>query len=138
MLMSLDQFVFGMSTLAHQELQRQTQWKHASNARVGAPAARQFTGRGDDTITISGVLVPELAGTLDSLDKLRAMGDKGQAYVLVDGAGTVFGAFNITGMHQTGSHIGANGVPRRVDFSITLERTDDNRASSMAQSRGQQ
>lgn len=137
MLMSLDQFVFGMSTLAHQELQRQTQWKHASNARVGARSGRQFTGPGDDTITISGVLVPELAGNLSSLDDVRAMADKGQAYVLVDGAGTVFGAYLITGMHQTGSHIDANGLPRRVDFSITLERTDDNRASSMAQSRGQ-
>ncbi|NVM80061.1 hypothetical protein FHW83_005906 [Duganella sp. SG902] len=136
MLMSLDQFVFGMSTLAHQELQRQTQWKHASNARVGARAARQFTGDGDDTITISGVLVPELAGTLSSLDDLRAMGSKGQAYALVDGAGTVFGAYLITGMHQTGTNLDASGRPRRVDFSITLERTDDNRASSMAQSRG--
>jgi phage protein U len=135
MLMSLDQFVFGMSTLAHQELQRQTQWKHASNARVGARNGRQFTGPGDDTITISGVLVPELAGKLASLDDLRAMADKGQAYVLVDGAGTVYGAYLITGMHQTGSNIGRTGVPRRVDFSITLERTDDNRASSMAQSR---
>lgn len=138
MLLSLDQFVFSMSTLAHQELQRQTQWKHASNARVGARAGRQYTGPGDDTITISGVLVPDLAGKLESLDTLRTMGDRGQAYVLVDGAGTVFGAFNLTQMHQTGSLIDANGIPRRVDFSITLERTDDNRASSMAQSRGQQ
>ena len=136
MLMSLDQFVFGMSTLAHQELQRQRQWKHASNARVGARPGRQFTGPGDDTITISGVLVPELAGTLSSLDDLAAMATKGLAYVLVDGAGTVYGAYLITGLNQTGTNIGPNGLPRRVDFSITLERTDDNRASSMAQSRG--
>lgn len=136
MLMSLDQFVFGMSTLAHQELQRQRQWKHASNARVGARPGRQFTGPGDDTITISGVLVPELTGKLASLDELANMAGKGQAYALVDGAGTVYGAYLITGMQETGSHIDASGRPRRVAFSITLERTDDNRVSSMAQTRG--
>lgn len=137
MLMSLDQFVFGMTTLAHQELQRQTQWRHASNARVGARNARQFTGPGDDTITLSGVLMPEISGTLDSLDKLRAMGDQGQAYALVDGEGAVYGAYLIESIQQTGSYLQANGRPRKVEFSITLTRTDDNRVGSMAQTRGQ-
>lgn len=137
MLMSLDQFVFSMSTLAHQQLQRQTQWRHASNARVGARAARQFTGPGEDTFTLSGVLTPEISGTLESLDTLRAMGDQGQAYALVDGDGTVYGAYLIESIQQTGSYLDTNGRPRKVEFSITLSRTDDNRVGSMAQTRGQ-
>jgi hypothetical protein len=137
MLLSLDQFVFSMSTLAHQELQRQTQWKHASNARVNARAAHQYTGPGDETITLSGVLVPDIAGKLSSLAELRAMGDKGQAYALVDGMGTVYGAYLIQSIQETGSNLRANGTPRKVDFSVTLTRTDDSRVGSMAQTRGQ-
>jgi phage protein U len=133
MLMGLGQFVFDMNTLAFQQLQRKTQWKHRANSRVGARDARQFTGLGDDTFTISGVLAPELTGTLSSLDELRAMGDTGDAYVLIDGAGTVYGAYLIEDLSADGTHIGMDGQPRRVDFSISLTRQDDDQASSMAQ-----
>lgn len=58
MLMALGQFVFDMNTLAFQQLQRKTQWKHRASSCVGARDARQFTDLGDDTSTISGVLAP--------------------------------------------------------------------------------
>lgn len=133
MLMSLDQFVFGMSTLAHSELKRKTSWKYSSNARVKARNLMQFTGPGDDTITISGVLVPEIAGTLASLDQLRAMGDEGQAYALVDGDGTVFGAYVIADIDTSGTYLRESGKPRKVEFSVTLQRQDDSRVGSMTQ-----
>lgn len=133
MLMALDQFVFSIGTLAHQELQRKTSWRHASNARVNARPAHQFVGPGDDTITISGVLYPELAGKLSSLDSLRAMGDRGEAYVLVDGTGGIFGAYLIQDVDETRSYFDRDGKPRKVDFSITLQRTDDRLATSMRQ-----
>lgn len=135
MLMSFGQFVFGMETLAFQELQRRRQWKHSANARVGARDARQFIGPGDDTFTISGVLAPELTGTLSSLDDLAAMGNTGDAYVLVDGTGTVYGAYLLDALDTTGSHIRQDGTPRKVSFSITLTRQDDSLASPMAQTR---
>ena len=130
MLMSLDQFVFGLPTLAYNELQRQTQWKHRSTSRVGARDARQFGGQGDDTITLTGVLAPELTGKLASLEELRAMGDTGNAYALVDGAGKVYGAFVIESMNETQTLHYADGTPRRVEFSISLTRVDDDRAVS--------
>lgn len=129
MLMALGQFVFGLETLAYQELQRQTQWKHGSASRIGARDARQFLGPGDDTITLTGVLAPELTGTLVSLEEVRKMGDAGAAYAMVDGAGTVYGAFLITGLTEGQTLHYADGTPRRVDFTITLERTDDNLAT---------
>jgi hypothetical protein len=129
MLMALGQFVFGLDTLAFQELQRQTRWKHSAAPRVGARDARQFLGQGDDTITLSGMLAPELTGTLASLKDLRTMGDTGEAYALVDGAGTVYGAFLIEGMDEGQTLHHADGTPRRVDFTLNLTRTDDNRAA---------
>lgn len=130
MLMSLDQFVFGLSTLAYTELQRQTQWKHRNSSRVGARDARQFSGPGDDTITLNGTLSPELTGKLSSLKELEAMADAGEAYAMVDGAGNVYGAFVIESMNQTQKLHFEDGTPRLIEFSISLARVDDDRAVS--------
>ncbi|WP_158935291.1 phage tail protein [Burkholderia sp. S171] len=126
MLASLGQFVFGLSTLAYMELQRRTSWKHASTSRVGGRNARQFTGAGDDSITLSGWLAPaQVGGTLASLTTLRRMGDDGEAYALVDGGGSVYGAFIIEGLDEGQTLHDKNGTPRRVEFTINLMRVDD-------------
>ena len=131
MMMALDQFVFGLDDLAYQELQRKTAWRHPSTSRVGARDARQFLGQGDDSITLSGLLVPEFKGKLASLDKLREMGDAGDAYVLVDGEGKVYGAFVIEGMTEGQTIHTQQGRPRRIDFTIDLVRVDDKLATSL-------
>ena len=95
MLMALGMFVFSLPTLAYQEMQRQSNWRHPSNSRVGSRSAHQYVGPGDDTVTLSGVLVPELLGRASTLEELRAMADTGKAWVLVSGAGEIFGAFVI-------------------------------------------
>ena len=82
-MMALGQFTFGLDTLAYQDLDRQTAWRHASNSRVGDRPARQFVGAGDDTITLTGVLAPEFKGSAQSLDTLRTMAwDNGLRRVL--------------------------------------------------------
>ena len=126
MMMSLGQFVFSLSTLAYQELQRRTSWKHASTSRVGGRNARQFTGPGDDTITLTGWFAPDQGiGKLSSLTELRTMADEGDAYVLVDGTGTVYGAFVIEGLDEGQSLHQKDGTPRRVEFTLNLTRVDD-------------
>lgn len=125
MLMSLDQFVFGLESAAFHELQRRTVWKHPTTGRVGARPARQFTGQGDDTIALAGLLAPEQIGSRASLDELRAMADTGDAYVLVDGAGRVYGAFVIEGMDEGQTLHMQDGTPRRIEFSIGLARVDE-------------
>lgn len=62
MMMALGLFVFSLSTLPYQELQRKRGWRYASNNRVGKRPARQFAGEDDETIQLSGVLLPELTG----------------------------------------------------------------------------
>lgn len=130
MLMALDQFVFELNTAAYQELQRRTSWKHRAASRIGARDARQFLGLGEETITLSGVMAPELIGDLGSLDDLRTMADSGAAYAMVDGAGYVYGAFVIEDMNESQSLHYEDGTPRRIEWSISLARVDDDRASS--------
>lgn len=129
MMMALGQFVFGMDTLAFQELDRQAAWRHAANSRVGDRPARQYIGPGDETIKLSGLLAPEFRGSSQSLEQLRAMADDGNAYALVDGAGGVHGAWVIEDISEKGSVFIAEGLPRRIEFGLTLQRVDDERAS---------
>jgi uncharacterized protein len=125
MMMSLDQFVFSLRTVPYKELQRQRTWKHCTSSRVGARDASQFTGAGDDTITLNGVIAPETVGSIDSLEKLAAIGDIGDAYVLVDGTGNVYGAFVIDSLSETATYHTKEGVPRKIEFNLTLKRVDD-------------
>lgn len=130
MLMALGMFVFSLPTLSYQEMQRQTSWRHPSNSRVGSRPARQFVGPGDDGITLSGVLMPELMGRSASLDELREMADTGKAWALASGAGEIFGAFVIESMNTTGTVLMDNGKPRRIEFQLQLARVDDQRTGS--------
>jgi phage protein U len=124
-MMILGMFVFSLPTLAYQELQRQTDWKHPSNSIVGGRDQSQFTGKGDDIITLNGWIAPELTGSIYSLDALRFMADTGKAWILIQGTGRIFGHFVITNMSEGKTHIANNGNPERIDFSITLKRVDE-------------
>lgn len=127
MMLSLGMFVFSLSTLAYQELQRQTNWRHASNSRVGAPPALQFVGRGDDTITLPGIILPELVGSVLSLDALRLMANTGKAWPMVEGTGRIYGLWVIESLSETKTVFFRDGTPRRIEFTLTLKRTDDDR-----------
>lgn len=127
MMLSLGMFVFSLSTLAYQELQRQTNWRHASNSRVGAPPALQFVGRGEDTITLPGIILPELAGSILSLDALRLMANTGKAWPMVEGSGRIYGLWVIESLSETKTLFFRDGTPRRIEFTLTLKRTDDDR-----------
>jgi len=124
MMMSYGTFVFSLPTLAYQELQRQQTWRFAASERVGARAALQYLGEGEDTIELSGLLAPELTGTRDSLDTLRELALDGQALPLVDGTGVVYGNYVLTNLRETNSIFFADGTPRRIEFSISLRRED--------------
>ncbi|MFJ2384272.1 phage tail protein [Pseudomonas protegens] len=127
MMLALGMFVFSLHTLAYQELQRQTDWRHASNNRFGAPPARQFLGRGEDTITLPGILLPELAGTVLSLDALRHMANTGKAWPVIEGSGRIYGLWIIESLSETKTIFFSDGTPRRIEFSLTLKRIDDDR-----------
>ncbi|MGF0334533.1 phage tail protein [Ectopseudomonas toyotomiensis] len=127
MMMALGMFTFGLPTIAYQELQRTTEWRHGSTSRIGTNPASQFLGRGEDTITLPGTLLPGLVGSPLSLDTLRLMADTGKAWPLVGGTGKIFGAWVITSISETQQIFFEDGTPRRYEFTINLKRIDDGR-----------
>ncbi|MEJ7933642.1 phage tail protein [Sphingobium sp. AN558] len=125
MLMALGMFIFDVSTLAHDEMQRKAQWTHARSARVGARDATQFVGPGEETVGLSGTVYSEITDGAVSIDVLRAMASTGEAFPLLDGTGIVFGNFVIEAIDERHAYVMADGRARRIDFGIDLLRVDD-------------
>ncbi len=126
MMMALGLFVFMRQTIPYQNFEHQTGWRHPSNSRVGLRPATQFLGQDDETISLSGVLLPELTGGTLSLEALRLMADTGQAWPLIEGTGFIYGMFVITGLSKTRNEFFEDGAARRIEFSLSLKRVDDN------------
>ncbi|GAA0741463.1 oxidoreductase [Sphingomonas sp. ABOLD] len=124
-LLSLGMFVFAIDTLAYDELQRKRAWRFATNGRVGAKDAIQFTGADLETVTLSGSTHVELADGRVSLDQLIDMAAEGEEWPLVDGRGNVLGHFVITAIDERHRHFLPDGRPRQIDFGIDLLEAPD-------------
>ncbi|HDR9506579.1 oxidoreductase [Burkholderia cepacia] len=125
MMMALGLFVFSLSTLPYQELKRRRGWRYASNNRVGKKPARQYVGEDDETISLAGVLLPELTGGDLSLAVIEAMADQHTAWPLIEGTGHIYGMFTIDNIDTTRTLFFRDGTARRIEFTIALTRNDD-------------
>lgn len=124
-LMTLGMFVFSMDTALYDALTRSREWRHATADRFGARAASQFVGPGADNVTLSGRIVPEIAGRYSALDTLADMAATGDSYPLMDGRGRILGHYRIVRLDEDHAMIMAGGIPRNIAFRLDLERTDD-------------
>ncbi|MDL4863413.1 phage tail protein [Halomonas elongata] len=125
MMMAFGLFIFGLSTAAYQELQRQTEWRHQGKARVGRRPARQFLGPGDDKVTLTGTLLPQLTGGQQSLDQLRKMAGQGAAWPLIEGTGTYYGLYVIESLNERKSVFMRDGIAQQIEFDLSLQHVDD-------------
>ncbi|MGU3447581.1 phage tail protein [Enterobacteriaceae bacterium C34A] len=128
MMLALGMFVFMRQTLPYQNMQRSADYRWPSNSRVGKRDAFQFLGPGDDKITLSGDLFPELTGGQFSLLALYTMAEEGRAWPLIKGNGTICGMFVITNVTDTGTFFFDDGTPRKISFTLSLERADESLA----------
>jgi len=122
MMMIFGMFVFSIPTATYQSLQRSTNWRHASNSRVGQAPAYQYLGPGEDTITLDGSIVPEFGSQL-SLTALRLMGNTGKSFPLIAGNGKIYGLWKLDSVDETQTYFFKNGKPRKVEFSLKLSKT---------------
>ncbi|MEX0446436.1 phage tail protein [Xenorhabdus sp. SGI246] len=126
MMAALGLFVFMLKTTPYQSFQHKQSWRHAFNSRVGARPAWQFVGSDNDTITLSGELYPELTGGSLSLTALKLMADSGKAWSFIDGCGSIYGMFVIESIDETKTEFMLDGAPRKISFTLTLRRVDNN------------
>lgn len=126
MLAVLDDFVFDLHADApFDSAQRQTAQRIAANQRLGFAPAHQYVGPGDETITLSGSLMPELSHGPLSIQRLRDMAEAGKSYVLIDGRGNYQGEWIIESVNEDRSEFIGDGQARRINFSLALRRDID-------------
>jgi phage protein U len=124
-MMTLGMFVFERATLPYQDHNRTTNWRFASTERFLVRKAAQFVGPGDDKISLAGALYGGVIGKYGALDTLRDMADTGEVYTLMAGPGEVIGQFVITSLGEKGSVFFVDGVAKKIDFTLELERVED-------------
>jgi len=124
-MLSLGLFIFNLKTAPFQEFQRQQGWRHPANSRVNLRPAHQFLGQDEETITLSGVLFPELTGGPMHLGQLTSMANSGQSFPLISGVGIVYGFYVIEGLAETRTIFFEDGTARRIEFTLNLKRVDD-------------
>lgn len=125
MMMILGFYVFMLRTVPYQSLEYQRSWRHASNGRINRRPTTQFLGPDNDTLTLSGVLMPEITGGRLSLLALETMAEQGKAWPLIEGSGTIYGMFVIESLSQTKTAFFADGAPRQIEFNLSLKRVDE-------------
>lgn len=122
MLFALGMFVFNGSTVLPDALSRRRDWRHERTDRFGARAASQFTGPGEDKITLTGTHIPEVSGEYSSLERLAELADEGEALPLLDGGHNNIGTFTIDAIDEEKRVLIDDGRARRIDFTISLSR----------------
>ncbi|WP_035341446.1 MULTISPECIES: phage tail protein [Dickeya] len=127
MMLTLGLFVFHLKTLPYSSLKRDVKYRWSENNRFGYRAAFQYLGKGTDTITLSGKIIPEVSGITSQLSMfaLEFMADSGRAWPLIEGSGKIYGMFIVDGFNYTNSDLFSNGSARSIDFTLSLKRVDD-------------
>lgn len=119
-MMALGDYRFQIATAAYQTLQRTTTWRWPTQERMGLHPAPQHVGKGDDTITLAGVILPHFRGGLGQLDAMRAQANPGVPLLLVDGQGYVHGYWVIESVAESQSQHLDNGAPLKIEFTVQL------------------
>lgn len=128
-MLRLGDFNFSLQIAVVQQIQRRAEYKWPSQERFGQLPARQFTGPGDETITLPGVIYPQWRGSANAMKQLRAMGARGQPYLLMDAQGNMYGRWVIADVEETRSDFAAFTMPRKIEFNVTLQRFDGSDSS---------
>lgn len=124
-MMDLGGFQFGVSTAAYEELVRRTEFTWGSQERFGQLPALQFTGRGEETITLNGNIYCEFIQSTQQLMLLRQLGALGTPLMLSTGNGVIMGRFVIGSVEERQSVLTSVGQPRKQSFTLNLRRYDD-------------
>ncbi|HBQ4877912.1 TPA: phage tail protein [Escherichia coli] len=125
MMMIYGMFVFQLSTLPHQQIQQSRNWRHVKNERINRSASWQYIGAGDDTITLSGLLYPEITGGEVSLTALTTQAYAGRPWPLIDGVGQIYGMYVITSLQTTRSELDRYGRARKIEFTVAFQRVNE-------------
>lgn len=118
-------FTLSKSNVSYSNLSSNKNYRHAFNERIGSRASQQFLGAGQETITITGTLVPFVAGGRLALHRFQSQADSGLPFPLIESNGTVHGFYVITTISTEESEHVKDGRPKVIEYTITFQRVGD-------------
>ncbi|MDX2109207.1 MAG: phage tail protein [Verrucomicrobiota bacterium] len=125
--MQLGEYKFSVSTAAYQVLERIREYRWPKQERLGGMPARQFVGRGDDTISLHGVIFPfsnQRSGSRGSglyqVGSMATLAGRGEPLELVDSTGLAWGRWCIERIVETKRELAGGGIPKKIEFTISL------------------
>lgn len=129
MLMALGDFVFELKSLAPDSVNKTVTANWAKAERFNNRPALQYAGIEGETLTISGVLYPfsGITGTTNDLKQIGDMAASGEEFLLSAADGYIKGLFAILSVRETHMVLDKRGAAQKIEFEISLERTDDDR-----------
>ncbi|MDC9582725.1 phage tail protein [Xenorhabdus sp. PR6a] len=125
MMMIYGMFVFMLQTTPYQSMNRNMDWRHVKNDRIGKSPKWQYIGPGEDSITLNGMLYPEITGGDISLEVLRTMAFSAKPWPLIEGTGMIYGMFVIDSLTESRTEFFADGQARRIEFTLSLRRVSE-------------
>ncbi len=119
-ILALGDVVFGTTGASMSKLKRSRKWRWPRQDVVGAAPRPSFTGPGERTITIDGVVYPGQLGDADALERLVELGDLGEPLALVDSSGRSFGRWTIESVDEDLDAFVAGGDARKIAWTMSL------------------
>ncbi|PLE68537.1 phage tail protein [Klebsiella pneumoniae] len=95
------------------------------NGEQVSSAKWQYVGAGENQLTLGGLLYPEITGGNLSLGAVSTMAYTGLAWPLIDGVGSIYGMYVITGLQETHQEFDRYGKAKRIEFTLSLQRVDE-------------
>lgn len=95
----------GQYTPSFDSFSRDTNYTWPAQQRVQRDPAQQFTGPGEDNVSIEGILYPHLFGGQTTLERLRQIGRTGAPYPLIRYQTNT--GFTVAGPSPDGTYIAA-------------------------------
>lgn len=111
------------------EMQRTASADIASKALMGALPGKEFTGEGDDEITLSGQLLPTKIGGLSELEIAHEMRRNGVRFPVMRGDGERLGWFAFTRISENHTDLTRDGVGFVVKHSLVMTRVQPDAGS---------
>lgn len=106
------------------EMERTADASIVSKAVIGGAQPKEFTGEGEDDITLSGQILPYHIGGLDELETLHEMRRTGARFPVQRGDGWRPGWYSITRITESHRELSKDGVGYIVRHQISLTRTE--------------
>ncbi len=124
-MMQLGEFQFSIASAAYQSLQRKTQYAWQSQDRLNNHSVWQYTAKPQESLQLDGVIYPQHKGGARQIETLREQAALGEALILVDGMGLVYGQWVILSVEETQSTFNPIGMPLKQTFKLELKRYGD-------------